>query len=390
MCRIAGIIYGSNREEINTAEIASLLYPELVFQGPHAWGWATYNEETEIISWEKTPGKCDTKAAEKRQLKRIDPNAKWAILHTRFATHGSPEDNRNNHPIEHGNIIGVHNGVLRNHEEVLKITGRQDPETEVDSEAIFAAVNKWGSSAGMRRIAGDAVAVYADVRKPHLVHIARSHGRALHLGWTEKGNLIFASDMFALRALEPFVKFVKFSQVSENRILILRNGQIIQKHRFAPVTPKPTFPKWTGKPLRRSEEDYWNYIEDLRGGADINAMNNRLATQLGFFDQREDRAKRRGAAMFPKADPKERTDRKTNKPKNRRSEPLALALPQSYYDNLDAEDEVAERLREENDFWEAAERGMPADITLIEWNGVWLTPEEYEEALESPELYNGK
>lgn len=247
MCRIGGIQYGKDREELSTAEIAVLMFAEMEQNGPHAWGFATYSEEDQVVTWSKTEGKCDSKRARRIQIERIDPNAKWAIFHSRYATHGSPSNNLNNHPIRHHDIIGVHNGVLENHEKILRITGRYDDKTEVDSEAIFAAINKWGPNRGMRKIRGKAVAVFTDLKAPHLLRIARTHSRSLNLGWTTRGSLMFATEKKALLALEPWINFEHFSVVGENKLLTLRNGQIVARHQFMapqPVVVQEPQPEW--------------------------------------------------------------------------------------------------------------------------------------------------
>lgn len=268
MCRIGGISYGKNREELSTSEIAVLMFGEMKENGPHAWGYATYNPADQVVRFAKTEGRCDSKQAHRFQSSHIDNDAKWAIFHSRFATHGSPSNNLNNHPIRHHDIIGVHNGVLDNHEKILNITGRYNEDTEVDSEAIFAAINKWGPNRGMRKIRGKAVVVFTDLKSPHLLRIARTHSRTLNIGWTERGSLLFATDKKALLVLEPWIKFTKFSVVGENKLLTIRNGQVVARTQF--LVPKP-------QPVVTSDPREW--VPDL----------------LRFS-----RASRRGAALFPK------------------------------------------------------------------------------------------
>ena len=63
--------------------------------------------------------------------------AKAFLGHCRKPTAGkSTIDNINNHPIKVGDIIGIHNGTLDNHETIFKNLERK-PNGEVDSEAIF-------------------------------------------------------------------------------------------------------------------------------------------------------------------------------------------------------------------------------------------------------------
>lgn len=384
MCRVGGIVYGQEREEITTPEIAAVLYKELVFGGPHAWGWASFNEADSEITWAKQPGRCDSKNARRRQLRQIDKDAKWFILHTRFATHGSPQDNLNNHPILHDNIVGIHNGILRNHEEILKETGRHDDGSEVDSEAIFAAVNKWGLQNGLKRVKGDMVAVFADARRPEFLYIARSHGRQVTLGWTDKGNIIFASEIQALKRLERHgIKFTKFSTVSENRLLTLKDGKITNRVRYAPV---PVRSKWNPGSLAVYGQFPWEH--SYTSQADHDKRQKELEETFGVERElvehfkknrksdrkptlkdeiRLDRASRRGEILFPK--------KHDERP----------AAPESSW------------IWDEEDSWlwdddtnvpvviDGRESGT--GLEMFWFRGQYLTRQEYEEALLFPELY---
>lgn len=56
--------------------------------------------------------------------------------HCRAGTTGDKEDNENNHPIKIGNLVGIHNGVIKNHTNIFdKLGCKRDG--KVDSEAIF-------------------------------------------------------------------------------------------------------------------------------------------------------------------------------------------------------------------------------------------------------------
>jgi hypothetical protein len=71
--------------------------------------------------------------------RRRKSKARVAIGHCRKPSIGTAavtSDNRNNHPIKVNSIIGVHNGTLKNHENIFKYLGC-DRDGKVDSEAIF-------------------------------------------------------------------------------------------------------------------------------------------------------------------------------------------------------------------------------------------------------------
>ena len=67
------------------------------------------------------------------------------IGHCRKGTVGAHRDNKNNHPIKIRNIVGVHNGVIRNDDEIEKHLGCKR-DGKVDSEMIFRLFDHFTNS----------------------------------------------------------------------------------------------------------------------------------------------------------------------------------------------------------------------------------------------------
>lgn len=235
ICGIWGISYGPlgpDGEEWTASEFAEILFPAVVHRGPHAYGWMSFNP-ADGITIEKHIGRADTKKA--LATMRLDHQAKWVVGHVRYATHGDPKNLNNNHPLVHGSIVGVHNGVLRNYASILRETGREKDNTQVDSEAIFAAVHKWGMRGGLARIQGDMVTVFANTAHPDVLRIARSHGRPLVYATTPNGSLIFASECAVIEATgidliggqTPY-----YDLTGRNRMLTVRQGRITERTQY--------------------------------------------------------------------------------------------------------------------------------------------------------------
>ena len=73
------------------------------------------------------------------------------IGHTRHQTKGSHTNTNNNHPILTGDIVGVHNGMIHNDDEIFrqldeKSEGEIKRIAQVDSEAIFALINYYAKN----------------------------------------------------------------------------------------------------------------------------------------------------------------------------------------------------------------------------------------------------
>ena len=69
-----------------------------------------------------------------REHNKSGGNGKIFLGHCRAGTTGDKEDNENNHPIKIRNLVGIHNGVIRNDDIIFE---NLKCKREVDSEAIF-------------------------------------------------------------------------------------------------------------------------------------------------------------------------------------------------------------------------------------------------------------
>lgn len=131
------------------------------------------------------------------------------IAHTRWATHGEPNDtNAHPHTDASGRIAVVHNGIIENHERLRSeltadgVMFASETDTEALAHLIAAALADGAGSledavrAVLRRVEGTYGLVVMDARKPGELVAARN-GSPLVIGVGE-GETLVASDVAAL------------------------------------------------------------------------------------------------------------------------------------------------------------------------------------------------
>lgn len=202
MCGIGGIRrFGPEPIERSAIEI---LLCALQRRGTHATGIALQNPGGEIQvlkkdvpAWDFVSGKPFEAFIEEH----LNDETVIVTLHTRAATKGSPKDNDNNHPLFTGNTAVVHNGMIRNDDELfrdlkLKRSG------QVDSDILRAILDKHGLTRdgikALQKVQGSVAIAAMCKDQPGKLILGRS-GSPLVLASTEH-HLVWASEKSAIHA----------------------------------------------------------------------------------------------------------------------------------------------------------------------------------------------
>ena len=264
MCGILGICLDNrNRSDADFTVIKSdfaNLLEESQVRGTDATGVYIVNRNTGIV-YLKTPI-----AAEDMGWGNAAANDFWSLLegyvgpdtvaiigHTRAATTGSPECNDNNHPVIDLPIIGVHNGVIRNH---LALGEKYPKAAEVDSAAIFSMLKaKAGDKPltvktivnSFHELQGPAAIVVADNRKTDGVFLARNTNPINIVRDRKAGVLMFASTSAILKdALGDDVKTYAMPENTACRVsskTVATRLTFIPMKKAKPATPRTNTPR---------------------------------------------------------------------------------------------------------------------------------------------------
>ncbi len=232
MCGIAGYSLSPD-SSVNRTLAAQALLAGIAERGADAVGYA-YRAPGEGFS---TVVKQRTPASLLLDRIQVPQEASEALVHVRDYTKGHPSIAANNHPVRHGPVVGIHNGIIVNDDEILGCfeCSRAESKMTVDSEAIFAvAAHSRADARALEDLRGAMATAWLDERAPNILYAARGVGRPLWLG-TGRGATFFASTRDALQVVERYagVKLRKH-EVREGTLLAVQHGDVVRRERFKP------------------------------------------------------------------------------------------------------------------------------------------------------------
>jgi glucosamine 6-phosphate synthetase-like amidotransferase/phosphosugar isomerase protein len=232
MCGIAGYSV-SSRSAVDRTLAAQSLLAGIAERGADAVGYAhrAPGETYPVVTKQRTP------ASELLERISVPAAASQLLVHVRDYTKGHPSIPANNHPVRHGPVVGIHNGIILNDDELLAphACARVEERMTVDSEAIFAvAAHSHNDARALEDLMGSFATAWLDERIADTIFLARGAGRPLWIG-TGKHELFFASTRAALEVVERYVRVkLRKREVEMGTFLALRDARIVRDEWFRP------------------------------------------------------------------------------------------------------------------------------------------------------------
>ncbi len=186
MCGLFGFVAKREDSKLNL-KILGRIAKNTETRGRHAWGLAWVNAAGELKSFKQTG-----KISDCLGMLSMASDAVMLMGHCRYATHGDPADNRNNHPHAMRDGYVVHNGMIHHYQRLLLEFALQ-PRTECDSEVLPLLIDRLSG-----RTLFDRVCKTAQLAKGNnpfammtltrdALYVCRANNQPLHYGETGQG-----------------------------------------------------------------------------------------------------------------------------------------------------------------------------------------------------------
>ncbi|MCD4674807.1 MAG: hypothetical protein K8S18_02290 [Desulfobacula sp.] len=212
MCGIFGIVYNKN-SFIDAKKVLDIVDNLFVFsesRGKEASGFAMrWKNKIEVFKSAESAAKLIKKSVYKKCFdKNITLLETFAFIgHSRLVTNGLQLNNNNNQPVVKDHIIGIHNGIVCNVDELWKEFPQLNREAEVDTEIILTLFQEFVYKTGsfkssikevFRSIEGAAsIALLPDYSD--ILLLATNTGSLYYMQSEDEKFFVFASEEFILK-----------------------------------------------------------------------------------------------------------------------------------------------------------------------------------------------
>ena len=226
------------QDECEPAKVARVLLRLLEVRGKDASGVAWHADKQTFVR----KGACAGKELARVLDKVIGATG---IVHTRWATQGTPKNNNNNHPIDVGGIVGVHNGHIANDDALLKQCVNYKRQAQVDSEAVFALIAHGKKETKLvdrlAKVSGTAALLWLrSFDKQERLYAVRLNSSPLWFGQTKLGSIVFASTQAILKEVGKRCKldfeYMYEMQVGEH--IVAQDGIVKHMDKVQVILPK--------------------------------------------------------------------------------------------------------------------------------------------------------
>lgn len=288
MCGISGLhFFNSKKTSLEAWQLEGIVNELLLgieHRGTDSTGVATIRGNGDI--WIE---KAELKATEFiKHRSGLDKKVKTILLHTRYATQGHQSNLLNNHPIDYDNAVIIHNGHIRNDDELFE---NEDIKrnAEVDSEIIAALFNKHGiekAHLALQKLEGGFAVAAIDQRKPTALVLAKGKGSPLvyfkndnFIVWASLGKTII--DAFSVFVPDIQIDYKDLEYGKEGDIVFIEHGKMEHmqfKVKETPVSKNKfsfDYQKTSSKTLER-----WGHWDEADEQAKLNKSDEEIRKEL--------------------------------------------------------------------------------------------------------------
>ena len=184
---------------------------------PHAAGYALYHDNSVLLGKQPGPGTA-LFDRDKDLIENTLPQTSLGLFHVRFATHGHPSNNKNNHPIYHSVSNKVKSMII--HNGMVSVDKNLPSDGQTDTEQLLCywdeegpeCLNKFSGSAAIVVVSNGKLYVYRH-RAP-LFFKQTDSGIYFHQDYEYKGKTVPKDTVFEVSLSTGLTPVLKTSMKS--------------------------------------------------------------------------------------------------------------------------------------------------------------------------------